>query len=78
MSGKRLAIWEEVIGFLNSVEAQDDIIFADMSVGRLRIPFQKPIFEQLQKMIGKKIAILRTDIEGREYLLREVENNGGR
>ena len=26
----------------------------------------------------KKIAILRTDIEGREYLLREVENNGGR
>ncbi len=72
MSGKRLAIWEEVIGFLNSVEAQDDIIWVDMSVGRLRIPFQQPLFEKLRKMIGKKIAILRTDVEQKEYLLREV------
>lgn len=72
MSEKRLALWEEVIGLLNSVKAQDDIIWVDMSVGRLRIPFQKPIFEKLRKMIGKKIAILRTDIKGKEYLLREV------
>ena len=72
MREKRLAIWEEAVGVLNDVDVQDGIILVNLSIGKIAIPLQKLIFKKLNKMVGKKIAILRTDVKGKEYLLREV------
>ena len=67
-----MARWEEAVGVLNDVDVQDGIILVNLSIGKIAIPLQKPILKKLNEMVGKKIAILRTDVKGKEYLLREV------
>ena len=66
---KRLQLWEEVIGVPEKVEG-NLIIFT--SLGEVGIDDEN-ILQKAKENIGKKIAILRTDIEGKEYCWRVVE-----
>jgi len=65
----RLIEWEEVIGVPEKVEG-NLIIFT--SLGEVGID-DGNILQKAKENIGKKIAILRTDIEGKEYCWRVVE-----
>ena len=74
---RELEIWEEAVGELRKVMVHHDAIFVYLSiVSILKIPYQKGLLEKLKRLKGKEVGILHTDIEGKEYLLREVKNNG--
>jgi len=59
--------WEEYVGTLRDVEKREEMTlleFDDCCIG-----FYKEL--DVEKYIGKKIGVLRTDIEGREVVVRE-------
>lgn len=64
----RLKPWEEIVGRLEEIEEADEEIIANISGYRVVLP--KYMKRKLSKCHGKRIGILRTDIEGKEYLLR--------
>ena len=66
---RRLRIWEEVMGIPEKV-GQNHIVFKD--IGAVEID-NKNILLKAKENIGRKIAILRTDIEGKEFCWRVVE-----
>jgi len=66
---KRLQLWEEVMGIPEKVE-QNYIVFK--GIGAVEIE-NKNILQKASKNIGRKIAILRTDIERKEYCWRVVD-----
>lgn len=65
---RRLKEWEEVVGIPEKVDG-NVIVFKDL--GEVMVDDNKIILK-VKKNIGKRIAILRTDIEGKPYLLRVV------
>jgi hypothetical protein len=60
--------WEEVIGPLNSIWKENDLLNA--MIGKIIVILPPELEEMLEPLLGSKIAILRTDIPGKEYLLR--------
>jgi|GEM_PF-4386897 hypothetical protein len=66
---RRLREWEEVIGIPERVN-NNLIIFKGL--GEIEIDDRK-ILLKVKENIGKKIAILRTDIENKKYLMRMIE-----
>lgn len=67
--------WEEIIDRLKSVKREDDTLIVQMEKsGKIEIPFGANIFlTMFESAVGKKVAIIRTDIPGKEYLIREAE-----
>ena len=63
-----LKFWMEVVDRIVDVE-EDRVIFRKIGGVNINDPH---FLQQLRKYVGKKIAILHTDIPGREYLIREV------
>jgi hypothetical protein len=69
----RLKIWEEIIGILEAFSTEEDsYLILDFSAKfHVLIPYSIDMKMQLEKMIGKRIAILRTDIKENEYVLKQ-------
>jgi len=67
--GRRLKEWEEVVDIPEKVKG-DRIIFRNL--GEVQID-DKDVLLKARKNIGRKIAVLYTDIKGREYLIRVME-----
>ena len=64
----RLGEWEEYIGILRDVRIHDGIIFLEFDDCYIQLYGDLDV----EKYIGKRIGILRTDIEGREVLVRRI------
>jgi len=72
---KRLKAWEEITGQLRSVTHEDgSVVIEFMNVGHIAIPQEQIDPERLQPYIGKRISILRTDLDNREYLWRSHDD----
>lgn len=71
---KELRVWQEAIGELKGIKTSRNTLLVKLNVGILKIPYQKDFEEKLRNLRGKKIGILHTDIEEKEYLIREAEN----
>jgi len=65
--------WHEAIGKLTGVKEEKDTITIEFTtVWSVKVPkASDDLIKKLKGMIGKKIGVLRTDIPGREILLRE-------
>jgi hypothetical protein len=66
--------WDEHCGVLQNVIEDEPFTFLDFGSFRLQISSTEiaSIREQLKKMIGRRISLLRTDIPGKPLLLRIV------
>ena len=66
--------WEEVRGNLTKLEVNNRtaILTFDRQEIILIPDVEKNIFEELKSVMGKEIGILRTDIEGKKYILRDM------
>lgn len=69
----KIRAWEEVVGVLESIkeESEESILTLD-GVGDIVIKNNKQLTPKLKKAVGQRIGILRTDIQGREYVLRKL------
>ena len=59
--------WEEYFGILRNVEKKDGMTILEFD--KRCVGFYKEL--DFEKYIGKKIGVLKTDIEGREVRVRE-------
>ncbi len=64
---KRLSPWSEIAGSLEAVQEEDGLLVACLNSGRIVVPDE--MAEELQGYLGKRIAILRTDMD---YRIREL------
>ena len=64
----RLGEWEEYIGILRDVRIHDGIILLEFDDCYIQLYGDLDV----EKYIGKRIGILRTDIKGREILVRAI------
>jgi hypothetical protein len=63
-----LRAWEEVVGTLNQLFESDGLLVAEISNILVELPSElKP---SLSKLLGHRMALLRTDIPQKEYLIR--------
>jgi hypothetical protein len=69
-----LSIYGEVLGPLGSLTCQDGTLIA--SIGEIQLALPAELEQNLRSLVGQKIAILRTDIPGKEYLFRVIPNDG--
>jgi len=70
---KKLELWQEAIGDVKGIKEEKDIIVLTLEgVGDIAIDGDKWLISKLRKTAGQRIGILRTDIPGREYVLRKL------
>ena len=68
--------WEEFTGIFQDVEEEKGKIIIYFNQGNgISLPAGSQLKKKLKNMIGKKIAILRTDLENKPYLIRAVEEH---
>lgn len=60
---------EEYVSTLRSIEKRDGMTILEFDKGR--VGFYKEL--NFEEYIGKKIGVLRTNIEGREVVVREIK-----
>ncbi len=68
-----LGIYEEIIGFLVNLSEDDDVLLA--TIGKITIILPMELRLPLWPFLGRKIAILRTDLPNRQYLWRSCDEN---
>jgi hypothetical protein len=66
----RLDYFEEDVGTLHNLVKQDGMLVAHIGKIFLLLPMTTEL--SVRPHIGKKIAILRTDLPGKEYLVRVI------
>ena len=66
----RLEPWMEAIGPFIELEERDGILLAEIANCIVVIPLE--LKEVLTPYLGLRIAILRTDIPGKDYLFRVI------
>ena len=64
----RLGEWEEYVGVLRDIMIHDRIIFLVFDECCIQLYGDLDV----EKYIGRRIGILRTDIKGREVLVRKI------
>ena len=64
----RLGEWEEYVGVLRDIMIHDGIILLEFDDCCIQLYGDLDV----EKYIGKRIGILRTDIKGREVLIRKI------
>ncbi|MGD0953333.1 MAG: hypothetical protein ABR985_13235 [Methanotrichaceae archaeon] len=68
-----LGIYEEGVGGLMNIKMQEDYLIAQ--VGRMNLKLPEAMIGQLKPLIGQRIAILRTDIKDKAYLIRVLPSD---
>ncbi|MGD0952200.1 MAG: hypothetical protein ABR985_07375 [Methanotrichaceae archaeon] len=68
-----LSLWMEIVGLLRHLEEQEDELLAEIGSQRVALPVE--LKEALCPRLGSRIAILRTDIPGKQYLVRDLPEN---
>jgi len=65
---RRLKEWEEVSGVVKDVKT--DVVVLD-NFGEVEVD-DKEFLKKMKKHIGEQIAILKTDLKGKEYCWRVI------
>jgi hypothetical protein len=63
-----LGFYEEAVGTLHGIDVDHGLLIAQISKVILALPIE--LEAKLAPLIGTRIEILRTDILGKEYLVR--------
>ena len=63
----KLKLWQEIVGNVEKVE-NNVIYFSNRETIEIE---DKSFIRNLRKYVGKRVAIIHTDIEGNKYILRE-------
>lgn len=69
--------WDEARGKVQNLEIENNSVFLKFTCGtiiNLTMPSEE-IVERLQSVVGKEISILRTDIVGKECLIKIEDAN---
>ena len=82
MNDKILKEWEEAVGTLTAVKDEGYAITLEFTtVWHVQVPrMSNDLIKKFNRMIGKKIGVLRTDVPGKEVrcrVIRKEENKGG-
>ena len=65
-----LHCWEEAIGTLETIWKENG--FLKVRIGKIIVILPLGLEETLEPLLGHRIAILRTDIPGKDYLCRVI------
>jgi hypothetical protein len=65
--------WTEISGWFIRLEEQEGELLAKIAERIVVLPFE--LKDALAPHLGERIAVLRTDIPGREYLFRVLPEN---
>jgi len=65
-----LHCWEEAIGTLETIWKENG--FLKVRIGKIIVILPLGLEETLEPLLGHRIAILRTDIPGKDYLFRVI------
>ncbi len=68
--------YEEVIGLFRKVSTEDGITVAN--IGGVNVMLPEETIRELQPYLRKRVAVLRTDLPGREYLVRVCDESSCR
>jgi hypothetical protein len=66
----QLGIFEEAVGTLCEMARKDGFLIVEISGFNIVLPLDIEV--ELALLIGKRVGILRTDIPGKEYLIRII------
>ena len=66
--------WEMVVGKVENIENLGGYIEVELSCGKLIIPPAYAV--PLQNLIGERVGILKTDIDGKEFMIAQVNGSG--
>jgi len=74
--------WQEAVGDLTEVKDDGFVITLEFTtIWGVEVPrMTKDLIKKFKGMVGKRIGVLRTDIPGKEILVREIKrkkNRGG-
>lgn len=70
MKLRTIELWAEEWGMLHRIIKGDG--FLDTHVGKIHLALPLSMEQRLKPLIGQKIAILRTDIPEKQYLVRAI------
>ncbi len=62
--------WEEAVGTLQKIDSNE----LTLDTGVLELPMKKLQMTNLTELIGRRVAVLRTDDPNHPYLIREDKN----
>ena len=68
--------FEEIAGILQRLSKNNEVLLAKLGNATIALPLEME--STLRPLMGQRLAILRTDIPGREYLVHiceEIENH---
>lgn len=65
-----LGFYEEAVGTLNGIDIDQGLLIARISKVSLALPVE--LEAKLAPLMGTRIGILRTDILGKEYLVKRI------
>lgn len=71
-----LSPYMEAVGTLAGLVEQDGVLLAEIARHVVVLPIV--LKDELAPHVGRRIAVLRTDIPGREYMIRVISGNLGR
>lgn len=75
MNDKILKEWEEAVGTLTAVKDEGYVITLEFTaVWQVQVPrMSNDLIKKFNRLIGKKIGVLRTDIPGKEVRCRVIK-----
>ena len=65
-----LVLWMVVLGLFNKLEEQEGDLLAEIGEQLIVLPVKLKVV--LTPLLGHRIALLATDVPGKEYLVREL------
>ena len=65
-----LGSYEEAVGTLHGIDVDHGLLIAQISKVSLALPTE--LEAKLAPLMGTRIGVLRTDIPGKEYLVRSI------
>ena len=70
----RLTVWSEIVGLLRKVSYENGKVLAELDGMVLELPGDAFPRKRLESLIGRRIAVLRTDIPEKRFLIRTVRS----
>lgn len=67
-----LVPWQEVVGLLIRLEERNGALYVETPTHIIICPVE--VKEKLSPHLGSRISLLRTDIVGKEYLIRVLQD----
>ena len=66
----RLHEWEEAVGPLKRIRVENGFLVAD--IGKIKLILPGELKKLLEPLLDSTISLLRTDISGKEYVVRII------